>query len=250
MTEHKALAVPLELKFAGGGEDVGSFEGYGAVFNNVDSYFDVIEPGAFKASLAQRAAEGRRLPPMRLMHGSGAEGMTPIGVWTEMAEDSAGLIVKGRISNMDLESGRKIYGLLRDGAFGGLSIGFTIPPLGSKPGSGAAGEPARYIQAVDLLEVSIVDDPANPLATVYAMKSMQGYVTHSVNPRELEKGLRREVGLSRSDSKGAVAFFQKHLRREGGGRMPENLRDEASEANGALKAHLQKRMAALAAALQ
>jgi phage head maturation protease len=39
-----------ELKFAAAdpeSESIGKFGGYGAVFKNVDSYGDVIEPGAF-----------------------------------------------------------------------------------------------------------------------------------------------------------------------------------------------------------
>jgi phage head maturation protease len=41
-----------ELKFAAGDATTRKFAGHGAVFKNVDSYGDVIEPGAFADFLA------------------------------------------------------------------------------------------------------------------------------------------------------------------------------------------------------
>ena len=42
----------VELKFAQGEAEAMSFSGYGAVFGNVDSYGDIIEPGAFSKFLS------------------------------------------------------------------------------------------------------------------------------------------------------------------------------------------------------
>ena len=113
-----------ELKFAGG--DSMSFEGYGAVFGNVDAYGDVIEPGAFANYLAGVKNGANQWPAMLLQHGGygmTAEDMTPIGVWTQLAEDGKGLLVAGKLANTP--RGQEIYALMKmepRPAIDGLSI--------------------------------------------------------------------------------------------------------------------------------
>src|SRR3546814_6009325 len=62
------LRADLETKFDTGKTE-GTFSGYAAVFGNVDSYGDVIERGAFKATLRAWEEKGK-LPPMLLQHRS------------------------------------------------------------------------------------------------------------------------------------------------------------------------------------
>jgi HK97 family phage prohead protease len=180
-----------------------------------------LEPGAFSASLLQRKRDGRGFPPMLKMHGAamGAP-QEPIGVWEDMTEDQHGLCVKGRLIGMDTEQGRWNYAQLRDGALRGLSIGFKTRNF--RRGSGKAGEPARYLKAVDLLEVSLVDDPANALAQVYSFKS-------GFNPREVETAL-RDAGFSRAEAVKGAAVFREYLCRDGEGPTPEH-RDDAAAAD-------------------
>lgn len=214
------FGAPLEVKLLGNDSQCGAFEGYGAVFGNMDSKGDVIEAGSFAASLLERKRTGRPLPPMLKMHGAAMGNVhEPIGVWEEMEEDASGLRVKGRLIGMDTEQGRWNYAQLRDGALRGLSIGFKARSF--RRGSGKAGEPARYLKAVDLLEVSLVDDPANALAQVYSFKS-------AFNPREVETAL-RDAGLSRADAVKGAAVFRDYLRRDGEGPGAER-RDDAGAA--------------------
>lgn len=164
--EHASF--PLETKFVGDGR-TGTFEGYAAVFGNVDSHGDVIEPGAFAASLAARQREGRGLPPMYLMHGIVTGNRhEPIGVWEAMSEDSKGLYVRGRLVGMQTDRGRWNYALLQSGALGGLSIGYKAER--TRPGSGGV---RRYLQAVRINEVSLVDEPSNERALVTSVKTAQ-----------------------------------------------------------------------------
>lgn len=153
---------PLELKFSAAGH--GQIEGYGAVFGNIDSHGDVIEPGAFRESLAERAKAGRPFPPMRKMHG--VNSFDPIGVWEEMREDSRGLFVKGRLIGLDTEIGRRNYAMVRDGALRGLSIGYKV-----KRARAGRGTVKRHLESVHLSEVSLVDEPSNPAAVVTGVKS-------------------------------------------------------------------------------
>jgi hypothetical protein len=192
-----------EVKLAGADGDM-TFSGYGAVFGNVDSYGDVIAKGAFKKTLADAKKSGI-WPAMLSQHGGMfGEDCTPIGVWTEMREDDVGLYVEGKLANT--EKGKEAYELLKmtpRPAYSGLSIGFRAVDwaMQTKP-----EEPRRTLNAVDLLEVSLVTFPANTKARITSVKN-------EFNPRIVEDGL-REAGLSRSDSVKAVAVFKSMLLRD------------------------------------
>jgi len=43
-----------------------------------------------------------------------------------MSEDSHGLQCKGRLINLDTESGKRIYGAMKERALDGLSIGHVV----------------------------------------------------------------------------------------------------------------------------
>lgn len=188
----------LEVKFAADEIDAetGVFSGYGAIFGNIDSHKDVIEPGAFKASLTDWGNRGR-LPAMKLMHGQALNPFAddlPIGKWTEMKEDSRGLFVKGRLSGLDTDYGRRIHGLMKDGVLDGLSIGYSVDdatlPLPSSP-------ERRRLKSVKLFEVSVVDDPSNDRARVKAVKA----ATEIKTIREFEQFLRDVGGYSAAAAK-------------------------------------------------
>lgn len=164
-------AAPMELKFVGDAQP-GAFEGYGAVFNNVDSYGHVIKPGAFAETLAKHVASGT-MPGMYAEHSAYELGgdPLPIGVWTAMSEDSTGLQVKGRISALDTDHSKRIIALMRDKAITGLSIAFRVP-AGGEVRSKKDGEPARTINRLDLHSVDLVRDPANAMAQVIHLNSV------------------------------------------------------------------------------
>lgn len=161
------FVAPLELKFAENAAE-GTFSGYGAIFGNVDSHGDVIAPGAFAESLAERKAQGRGVP-MHVMHGTyGGDGV-PVGVWTSVVEDERGLRVEGKLSGMNTDAGRMRFELVRDGALSGLSIGYRVKKNGATYGQ-KPGEPKRTLKSLHLGEISLVDDPSNALARVTEMK--------------------------------------------------------------------------------
>lgn len=162
-------AVPFEFKaVAGNAGAEGSVEGYGSVFGNVDSHGDVILPGAFSKSIEERKAQGRTLP-MHVMHGIfGGDGI-PAGVWHDVREDGKGLRVKGKISGVNTDAGQLLYQRVKDGALGGLSIGYSVPNGGSAKMSEPGGA-KRQIKQANLFEVSLVDDPSNAQARVAELK--------------------------------------------------------------------------------
>lgn len=184
-----------ELKFAADdGAQAMSFTGYGAVFGNVDSYGDVIEAGAFSKFLADVKSGNQPWPAMLSQHGGwqmSAEDMTPIGVWTDFAEDGHGLKVTGQLA--DTPRGLEMYKLMKMSprpAIDGMSIGYIAKEWEprTKP-----EDPKRRLKRIDLIEVSIVTRPANGKARVESVK-------HDWTERDFERLLTRDAGLSRSEA--------------------------------------------------
>jgi HK97 family phage prohead protease len=150
--EVKLLAQPL------GTVDLdGVFEGYASLFGVADLGKDVVMPGAFAASLAQRGASAIRM----LWQHDPAE---PIGRWLDIAEDARGLRVRGKL-NLAVERAREIHALMRDGAVDGLSIGFKVERARSERPTGL-----RRLEKLDLWEISIVTFPMLPGARVSTVK--------------------------------------------------------------------------------
>lgn len=184
-----------EVKFAGSENDM-AFSGYGAVFGNVDSYGDVIAPGAFKDTLA-RAKSANDWPAMLAQHGSflGGGDNTPVGLWTDMYEDTKGLVVDGKLA--PTPRGQELYSLMKmtpRPAINGLSIGYVAKEWSARS---RPEEPRRTLKKVDLMEVSIVTMPANPKARVTQVKS--GSI------REFETFLRDVGGFSQAQAKAIAA---------------------------------------------
>lgn len=153
-----------ERKFAGAVlDDVeadGSFCGYASLFDEPDLAKDVMERGAFAASLKARGADGVR---MLYQHDPGQ----PIGVWTELREDARGLFVRGKL-NLGVERAREVLALMRGGALDGLSIGFRTVRARKDAGG------LRRVLEADLWEISVVTFPMQPRARVQSVK--QGLV--------------------------------------------------------------------------
>lgn len=139
-------------------DTAGQFEGYASLFNVPDLGKDLVEPGAFAASLARRGVRGIKL----LWQHDPAE---PIGQWLSLREDARGLFVQGRLS-LDVARAREILALLRDGAVDGLSIGFRTVKARTDPRTGY-----RRLSEIDLWEVSLVTFPLLPQARVSAVKT-------------------------------------------------------------------------------
>lgn len=188
-----------ERKFAALGQaDVeadGSFSGYASLFGRTDLANDVVERGAFAASLRRRGAAGVR---MLYQH----DPAQPIGTWTELREDARGLFVRGRLAS-DVAQAREVLALMRAKALDGLSIGFRTVRARTDPATGA-----RRILEADLWEISVVTFPMLPDARVAQVKGRLPTV------REFERWLTRDAGLTRSDARMVIARGFAHLTRE------------------------------------
>ncbi len=219
-----------DFKFASGSE-VGTFEGWGACFGNLDSYGDVIQKGAFKRTLKRWQDERGKFPPMLLQHGGGflsggADDLVPIGEWTHMEEKSKGLWAEGQLYAMDTDRGKYLYEGLKRGTLDGLSIGFSIKELryGTTP-----EEPARTLLDIELWELSVVTFPANDLSRIMDAKS--------ADLRGFEAYLCETHKFSRADAATAVRGlkqFDAWRSRDASAKSPRDARQSSTEIDGEL----------------
>ena len=215
--QHKRVDLALE--------DVsgdGSFSGYASLFGAVDLGRDVIEPGAFAASLKRRGAGDVR---MLYQH----DPDQPIGRWLSIREDERGLHVEGKLA-LGVARAREVHELMKSGALDGLSIGFQTLRARNEAKAGV-----RRILSADLWEISVVTFPMQPGARVTAVKAASGMKAQPTE-RELERRLTRDAGLTRRQARGLIARGYGALsdRRDAG---PEDLK------------RMERRLRALTAAL-
>lgn len=236
MFEHDATAVALEVKFASD-PTTGEFEGYGAIFGSQDSHGDLILPGAFKDTLARRAASGRSLP-MYAQHGPHVGGdHLPVGIWKSVEEDQNGLKVAGKIAGMETERGKVMHSLVKDGALSGLSIEYNVP-RGSANYGKEPGQPKRTIKAAELHGISLVADPSHAMARVSQIKAAQQELDQielklsagdRLTEREWGDLLRGRFGLSHSQAERAVRVNLKSLSRDGTDDLPPEIKGALNE---------------------
>lgn len=177
--EHKQISLDAaSIKFS----DNRTFSGYASKFNGVDSYGDTILPGAYADTLKSRSRPVR----MRWNHHGPV-----IGKWLEIQEDGDGLIVKGELTPGHSVA-EDVYAGLKHGSLDGLSIGYRIPPGGS-----ARDGKIRQIKRIDLVEISVVEEPADLAARIADVKSA---IDDAASLKEIEALLRDAGGFTRTDA--------------------------------------------------
>ncbi len=134
------------------------FAGYAALFDRVDRGGDIIRKGAFAAASAP--------VPVFWQH----DQTRRIGEVEALNEDSRGLRVIARVTD---------EAAVRPGA--GLSFGYRV--IGSHGGTN------RELTALELIEVSVVRQPMQPLARVHAVEHVAPDATTISTPKETTDGL-------------------------------------------------------------
>lgn len=194
-------------------DDEGHIEGIAAGYGNLDFGGDVMLPGSIGKSL-----DGRKAVPMLMYH----DHKRPAGVWSDFKETADGLLVKGRFS-MSTRYGKEAFGLVKDGAIGGLSIGF------GEVKAKIVGK-ARHISQAFLHEVSLVTIPMNSKAQILSVKDLVS-AGGSLTERQFEDFLRDAGGFSRTKAALFASLVKPHLQGE-----PESKADELAEFLSALRA--------------
>ncbi len=202
-------SISTELSLCAADAEEGTFEGHAAVFGKLNSFSEVIMPGAFKKTLKSRS---KNKVKMLRQH----QQSSIIGVWEELREDSDGLFVRGRLLT-EIQAAKETLILLKAKALDGLSIGFrtVLEEFDHKK---------KHINLleIDLFEISLVAIPSQAAALVTAVRAMSPEeITTKI---ELEKAL-RDAGFSTSTSKYITAGWNPPALRnaEGGDEMVERI---------------------------
>ena len=185
------LEVPFELKSV---DDAGNFEGYAAVFNNVDLGDDVILPGAFTRVKATRGGKLK----LALYHD-----LTRLVGAADYTQDDHGLLLKGRV-NLAVSYARDAYELMKAEILDSMSIGFNTIKADFEE---RAGRRIRIIKEAELWEASFVPFGMNPAAQILTVKS---------DIRLFENALRERMGLSQKEAAAVASLGYPALRRDGG----------------------------------
>lgn len=201
--KHLQLA-QSEIKF--GAEGNLKFKGYASVFDGVDAYGDTILKGAYKETLENR----ERAVALRWNHYGPV-----IGKYLDMYEDDKGLVVEG-----ELTKGHSVAedaaALLRHGAISGLSIGYIAKDYDSnEPHQG------RKLKQIELIEISLVEEPADNYARVDMIKSA---LAEAGDLKSIEAALKREIGLSRQESTAIVSAVKNAIKQSDSEREKDTLK--------------------------
>lgn len=127
--------------------------GYASIFNIADKGGDIVLKGAF--------AGAARSVPLLWQHDS----KEPVGFVERLVEDAHGLRIVARV----VASGRgaDAAALLRAGAIDGLSFGYRVKAARPDRVRGV-----RELSALELVEVSLVTFPMQPLARVLGFSTV------------------------------------------------------------------------------
>lgn len=187
----------------------GEINGYGSIWDKVDSYGEVVVQGAFTKSLKAWRRLKRPIP-MLWQHRSDQ----PIGVWDDFEEDEKGLKLSGRL-NLETQRGKEAWSDVKMQAVTGLSIGYY--EVKADPYDYGSTEPRKLIE-LDLREVSPVTFPALKEAQIDAVKARLAR-GERLTVREFEGWLCEKLRLSHSEAEEIAALGYKawHQRLAGPG---------------------------------
>ena len=188
--EYKSL--DFEIKAI---NDEGVFSGYASTFGNVDLVGDIVQKGAFMKTLTK----GVNSVLMLWQH----DNSQIVGEFTRLEEDEKGLFFEGKLFVKDIKQAAEAHFLMLKKLIKAVSIGYRIE---SKSFDSAGN---RLLKQVDLMEISLVTFPANPEATIDAVKSVE-----DMTAREFEKSLRDVIGLSQKQAKALMSGGYKAMQRD------------------------------------
>lgn len=198
----------------------GIFEGYASMFNGLDSYNDTVLPGAYKDTLKSR----QRPVSMFFNHAFMRSDMpAKIGKWDSMEEDNYGLKVKGSLT-IGHPTADAVLASMKHGTIGGLSIGYRIPEGGAERDG-----KVRKLKRIDLIEVSVVEDPAD-LGAVIDRDSIKSALVEMESLAEAET-LLRDVGMfSKAAARDFISRLQTVILRDAGEAGTKGLVSEFMQA--------------------
>lgn len=184
----------------------GQFTALASVFHNVDEVGDVVMPGAFADTL--KAWEESNQPiPVYWAHRMDDPSMN-VGSVLEAAETDTGLQVKAQL-DLENPTAVQVYRLLKGGRVSRMSFSYDVQDAAPAERDGKSVYELRKLK---LHEVSVVQVPANPEATVQEVKAADpagkaGRVLSAKNEATL-KGALAKFSAGLADVKSVLAALE------------------------------------------
>lgn len=155
----------------------GQFTAYASVFGNIDSYGDVVAPGAFAKDLERWEKSGNPIP---LLFGHNmSDPDYNLGHIVEAKEDDTGLLVTAQL-DLDNQKAVQVYRMLKGRRINQMSFAYDVieggPASRAKDGTEDDDDPdtEHYyeLRQLKLYEVSVVTIGANQETEILAVKQM------------------------------------------------------------------------------
>lgn len=180
--------VTVQLKADGDSLADGQFTGYASVFDNIDSYGDVIRKGAFLESIAEYGVKGSGIPCYWSHQMSNP--LMCIGETVEAREDERGLFVKVQL-DLDTEMGAQVHRLIKSGRVNQMSFAYDIEDYAFAHDD----ELGEYfeLRKLKIHEVSVVQVGANQETELLDVKDRLARMKDV--PATGEDALRQAAGL-------------------------------------------------------
>jgi len=198
-----------------GGKPYGIVKGYASTYGNVERCNDIILEVSFIDSIQDYKNKSRQV---KVYHQHDVYSSPPIGgIRPENIEsDKTGLPVTIEL-NQDVQLGKEVYALLKQGVYSDMSIGYTVDPDGYEYNK----DGIRLLKKLTLWEVSIVGEPANEMAKISEVKSRDKFKFFTItdlknitSKREFEDVLRESGAFSKEATTFLAAHFVEKARRE------------------------------------
>lgn len=175
----KTKALKLRFKEVDGVSDDGEIYAWGNISNVVDYNNELVETGAYQATLDFHEDEGTSIK-MLYQH----DPDRVIGVWDEYGvseiDGKEGFWVKGRI-NLDIPLGKEVHSNLKMGALDSLSIGYLV--LDEYKGN----DGVIHLKSIIINETSIVTFPANAASKIISIKNRLEQEKQEIVEPEIQK---------------------------------------------------------------
>ena len=170
MNKYKKSLLPFEKSE----NDDYKFSGWLARYGNKDRDGDIIEKGAFKDAIANKDTyklhyNHKRTNGDWVTDGNLKEELDMVIGTFKAVDKEEGVWIDAELFK-DEENAQKVYKLLKSGAISEMSIGFGVMDQEDYVYDKEIGG-YRFMKAI-ITEGSVVDVPANPLATIEQVKSI------------------------------------------------------------------------------
>lgn len=160
----------------------GTISAYLTTFGNNDVVNDIMAKGSLDSYIAKFSPTTKKLP-MFYEH----DHTSIIGEWTDLKADEHGVVGTG-VLYTETTKGSDVYKLMKRDAVSSVSIGFRSADYTKNDEGG------RTFNEIELVETSVVLNPANDQAQIMSVKSDDGMIETAALKKHLIEG-----GLTKSE---------------------------------------------------